>query len=159
MGMESYFVRLRPKEDEHFPTNKADLIQKFIEAGLYVKMKKRDYLLEELFIMRIEENSESIGEITIEGCFSWFEKGLEQCFTKIQVINDQVGSIQPLKPDNTALQLSKDECILQIKQFYHDNYKHFLLRYGNVEIRSLPGKAFYDLRKIKSFFIRLFGST
>ncbi|SDE19897.1 hypothetical protein SAMN02799630_04937 [Paenibacillus sp. UNCCL117] len=156
MGMESYFVKLRPEHENIF---KDMFIESLGKYGISVQERNDILILGEFFILRVQEKDGYLVEMSVEGCLSWFEKGLERCFEFFEIIDREIVPMQVTQPDGTVLPLSKEIFITRLKDFYKDKYQRFLETYGDIDVRSLPDKQFYDYiekSRNKSFIKRIF---
>lgn len=142
MGMESYFIKLRLKE-ENF-SNESTFVQKLVKNGINIKAEKDNYIIEDTFVLRFELERGYLNEMSFEGCLSWFEKGLGECFELFQIIHNKIVEIQIIQPDNISLPMSKEIFIDSLMKFYKDKFERFFSTYGNIEVKILPNKPFYD---------------
>lgn len=154
--MESYFLKLYPLENES--------IDKFMEelgaCNIGIKEYSNDYLLAEAFILRLQEDNQKLKELSIEGCFSWFEESLETVYALIDLINKKVTAIEIRRPDNIQVPFSKEVFKSEFMDFYKEKYRQFESRYGQLNTKLPPDKSFYDyVERItkKSFLQKLFG--
>lgn len=153
--MESYFVRIRPVNGD---VGSIRFIGGLVAHGIEVQEYRTDHLVHRSFMMRIVEKDRSIQEVSFEGCFSWYDEGLKQCFELLQTINNCMVAIWIFLPDNTPVPMSEDIFVQQVKDFYREKYKIFISRYGEMNVKLPPDKMFYkfiETRKIP-FLRKLF---
>lgn len=158
MGMESYFIKICPQNPKSNNINFDLFIKRIIENGLIVTKVRDDFVLGDIFVIRVIEENGNLMEMSLEGCLCWFENGLEQCYSTLKIINSSVVPIQVYTPDN-ELVLLDDLFISKIQEFYKEKYHYFIERYGNINFKLLPDKPFYDYiekSSKRSFFSKLF---
>lgn len=161
MGMESYFLKLQPSEaSQHECISKDTLVQRMVNHGLILRQLGQDYLLDQAFIVRAADVNDCWSEISLEGCFSWFEESLSRCFDMIQIVNSEITEVQIFQPDNVLIPMSKEIFMDKSKKFYSDKFRQFQLRYGDMNVKLSPDKPFYDyVKKLgkRTLLQKLFG--
>jgi hypothetical protein len=159
MGMESYFIKLRPQHPEVALMSTELLVEQLKKNGLIVVVQQDNFVLENVFVMRVEESEGRLSEVSLEGCLSWFDEGLEKCYEISEVIHNKIVPIELLQPDNVQIARSKDIFFSSLTRFYKEKYHQFVSTYGDVKVRILPDKPFFDYiekSQKQSFLKRIF---
>ena len=93
MGMESYYIEIIPNS---VSIHKKDNIRKFEGVSnikvselidhlhkieLTITQKKENiFIIDEAIQLQIIEKGKNVQVISLQGCFAWFEEGLDICF-------------------------------------------------------------------------------
>jgi hypothetical protein len=153
MGMESYFVRLHANA----PIHVEEFHNALFKCNIGFKKYKDRYIIDNAFILRINDMNGVLIEASIEGCFSWYEESLDKLFGIIHSIAEMVAALEARTPDNIYIPLKREVFKTVLKGFYHEKYSYFISEYGRLNIKLLPDKAFYDhVRSKKKTITRVF---
>lgn len=143
MGAESFYVRLSvvdpgiPKKDFQ---NQLDNLK--IKCS---SITTHEYELEEFLIMTVHSDYETIRELSIEGCFSWFHECSLKIHEILLLIHTYIFPISLKDHDGNYLAFTSQTDFLSfINELYREKYKDFNIRYGKMNIRCSPRERFYD---------------
>lgn len=173
MGLESYFFQLLPDGVKPTKVNGYNafvgkshikalaFIEKFKEIYSIKAEKGGKYSIEEVLYMTVGNQDDWLQEISFEGCFAWYEEGLDLSYEIAKKINSNIIKIKVFNPAISEFDLnSKDEFVNKLKGIFESRHKAFVEEFGEIHVKVLPDNAFCDFwiksRKKKGLFSRLF---
>lgn len=169
MGMESFYINLlaldskyKVKKGNHFFTgskqHKSDEILSFLkEKGFTLELEDNNkYSVDDLFYLEIISHKKFFQGISIEGCFSCYDKVLKKIVQFVDFVNF---NFAPLKIYSCANDFSGNKYALYTKQndlVDYINSKNEAKRISFEKVYpfcfdSLPGKTFYQKIKYVKF--------
>jgi hypothetical protein len=164
MGMESYFISFIMEnvtrvvtEDQEIDSFEYQGISTFsvdsfinhlIQAGVQcVQNRNFEYVLNDIIILTIQTESNSVMEFSLEGCFSCYDEGIAEIY-KIIILVKQFAKINARHPDSAKIDLLSFQSFKEtFKTAYSEKYDNFVAEYGMSYLRVLPRSYFYQARK------------
>ncbi|CAH1212749.1 hypothetical protein PAECIP111893_03595 [Paenibacillus plantiphilus] len=158
MGAESFYVKSSVVNNG---ISKDDFLSQLNNLNvIYSSITTYEYELEEFLIMTVHSDYETIRELSIEGCFSWFHECTLKIYEILLLIHTCIFPISLKDHDGNCLAFtSKEDFLFFVNELYREKYKDFNIRYGEMNIRCLPRERFYSSingKRKKSIIKRLF---
>ena len=161
MGMESFFVHCilsDMKTGKIIPDIHSSVKSKinlnefvsFLEKKYTVhKINEHLYNIDDSVLLNVDQEFDSLKEISLEVCFSWYEESLAYIYNILKYMCVEIGfsvyhnnhSLIPL--NELTEQMFKDQLILLNKK----RYSQFIERYGKMNKKYLPRQWFYKSMK------------
>lgn len=99
-------------------------------------------------IMTLRLNNEEIVEISIEGCFSWFDDCVNEIYKIFQIIHNQIFHLKLINSNGKEIPFPNQIGFrTAIQEIYLEKYNDFLVRFGVTNVKCLPRDEFYKYIK------------
>lgn len=176
MGMESYHLDLIPKNvtvtlvDDIRKykgisnLNLSDFINKFKRIPLSIELNQENILfIDKALQLQINVADKKVQSIIIQGCFTWFEEGLELCYNVVNFINNNIIKIDlSILGENYEVE-DLDLFKTTVIECYKDKYEYFRTYLADFKVKVLPSN-FYKyrkkyLRKKRGIFYKFFNGS
>lgn len=162
MGAESFFVKFLPKGISRIPIENdyesygyagesevflLQLIENFTVYNIKcVPRSQYEFIINDSLILTVHSEESKVREISIEGCFSWFEECINEIYKLSMIIYSHIVRIELYHP-----QIDRELKSLDVKEFceiisglYKEKYEDYMKLYGVRGVVCLPREGFYN---------------
>lgn len=149
MGAESFYIKLFVSDAESINNSIPHFLSKL--SDLNIKCKSRgtnEFELDNPLIMTIHLNNDEISEISIEGCFSWFEDCVNEIYKISQIIHNRFFHLKLINSNGKEIPFPDQIGFRNaIQETYLEKYNDFRIRFGVTNVKCLPRDEFYKYIK------------
>ncbi len=159
MGMESYYVDILPKNVKFYMDgdirkiegvssfNLSEFVMQIQKLQLPIRLKNENiFIIDEAIQLQLILTNQNIQVITLQGCFTWFEEGIELCYNIVRFIKTNIFEVD-VSVLNEDINLDNEvEFKKNVIELYNEKFEYFRKYLADFKAKILPCD-FYDYRK------------
>ncbi|AIQ49127.1 hypothetical protein R70723_26880 [Paenibacillus sp. FSL R7-0273] len=153
MGAESFYIKLFVSKAEGTNSSLPHFLSKLTDLNIKCRSRgTNEFELNDFLIMTLHLKNDEIAEISIEGCFSWFEDCVLEVYKLSQVIHNQIFCLNLINSNGEDVSFQNQiDFYNAIQEIYLEKYNDFIARFGVSNVKCLPKDEFYRyIKRIKN---------